>query len=199
MGLETSLPILIHGHTKIQGSGAIINYLEHAYPDPPLTVGAAQDEFEAFERRVAMRIGVPLRRLCYFYLLDHPQLIEFCFMHRSPWLARQYFKVLYPILQQKLIEAYNITEKGAAQAQEELTTAIEHFDKMLGEREYFFGENFSRADLTFASLLAFMVMPVKYPVPWPEQFQSLEIKPWFDSFSKCSSYQHVHRTYAAHR
>ena len=82
------------------------------------------------------------------------------------------FAVLFPRLRQRIVEGYDCTEAGARQARSRLTAAITAFDQRLDRQAYFFDQRFSRADLTFAALTAFMVMPSEYPVRWPACYAS---------------------------
>ena len=199
LGLHSSLPVLEVAGEFVQGASAILDYLDRQFPQKSLSIGIDIDEANKVEASIAAMIGVPIRRLCYESLLPHPELVRFCFMHRSGLLDKFAFRFLHGILNKRLIAAYDITPAGAVSAKTELLAAIETFDKELDGREYFLGSSFTRVDLTFAALFAFMVMPENYPVPWPQKFNSLEIKNWFDQRAESLSYQHVVTMYAKHR
>ncbi len=195
----SSLPVLVDGENVIQGSGAIVDYLDRAHPEKRLTPETDAHEIEALKAEIAATIGVPLRRLCYYHLLPNADLIRHCFMHRSGALANLAFKVMYKFLRQRIIDVYDCTERGAASAKVELEQAIEAFDKRFTGARFLLGDTFSRADICFASLLAFMVMPPQYPLTWPEDLGGHELTAWFQSFKDARSYQQVEYLYANFR
>ena len=154
---------------------------------------------ETLEAEIARIIGVPLRRLCYYYLLPNADLVRYCFMHRSGALANLAFKMMYKVLKNKITEVYDCTERGAVSAKDELTKAIATFDDRLAQGRFLLGDTFSRADISFASLLVFMVMPPEYPLKWPEDLSEHELTEWFQTFQKSRSYQQVEYLYANFR
>ena len=44
-----------------------------------------------------------------------------------------------------------------------------------------------------------MGMPAKYPVEWPQAFESLPVTEWFRGLSSRRSYKHIIRSYDKHR
>ena len=199
LGLQSSVPVLDVDGTLVQGASAILDFLDERFPQRSLSTGIDVSEANTIEASIASMIGVPIRRMCYESLIPHPELVRFCFMHRSGMLDKIAFRLLHGVLNKRLVAAYDITPSGAASAKSELLDAIEEFDKRLDGRAYLLGDSFTRVDLTFAALFAFMVMPENYPVPWPQKFNSLSIKNWFDQRSSSRSYQHVVAMYAKHR
>lgn len=199
LGCRSSLPVLDDGGTVVQGSGAILDYLDERYPEVSLVPDADAGEVQAFEREVATAIGVPLRRLCYVHLLARPDLVRYFFMHRSGPAARLAFRALYPIMRGRLVEAYDCTPAGGARAERELEDALDRYDRRLEGRAHVFGDRFSRADLTFAALLVFMVMPPEFPVRWPAELAEHRLGRWFAAFAERPSYAFVARTYRDYR
>ena len=199
LGLQSSLPVIEVAGESVPGASTILDYLDRRFPQQSLSIGIDIDEANKIEASIAAMIGVPIRRLCYESLLPHPELVRFCFMHRSGFIDKFAFRLLHGVLNKRLIAAYDITPAGAASAKTELLAAIDAFDKKLVGREYLLGTNFTRVDLTFAALFAFMVMPENYPVPWPQKFNSLNVKNWFDQHAESLSYRHVVTMYAEHR
>ena len=195
----SSLPVLRDDDRIIQGSGAIVDHLDQYYPQRPLTPTTDVATVHEFEAEVSRDIGVPLRRLCYYHLMPRPELVRYFFMHRSSPVAGWVFRFMYPLLSRRLRDTYDCTADGAATACAALTSAIARFDQRLADREYFFDDKFSRADLTFAALLVFMVMPAEYPVNWPPELTDHELGRWFANFGTTASYQHVSRIYANYR
>ena len=198
LATDSSVPVLVDGGDVIQGSARIVDYLEQVHPDRPLTPADA-GAVEELEGEIAETIGVPLRRLCYYHLLPHADLVRYFFMHRAGRLANLAFRMTYGVLRKKITEIYDCTESGAESAKVELARAIDAFDRRLAERPFLVGDGFSRVDLTFASLLVFLVMPPEYPVNWPRELAGNELAQWFDTFRDSRSCRQVEFLYANYR
>ena len=196
---ESSVPVFVDGENVIQGSTSIVDYLDRIYPEKRLTPEVDPNTLETLEEEIARTIGVPLRRLCYYYLLPNADLVRYCFMHRSGALANLAFKMMYKVLKNRITEVYDCTERGAASARDELTEAIATFDDRFAQGRFLLGDAFSRADISFASLLVFMVMPPEYPLKWPEDLAGLGLTEWFQTFQESRSYQQVEYLYANYR
>ena len=196
---ESSVPVLVDGENVIQGSASIVDYLDRTHPEKRLTPEVDANTIETLEVEIARTIGVPLRRLCYYYLLPNADLVRYCFMHRSGTLPNLAFKLMYKILKNRITDLYDCTERGAASAKEELTQAIAVFDDRFAKGRFLLGDAFSRADISFASLLVFMVMPPEYPFEWPEDLSGLGLTEWFQTFQESRSYQQVEYLYANFR
>ncbi len=63
----------------------------------------------------------------------------------------------------------NINEESAQRSREILGNAIDKLHSHLQENAFLVGDQFSRADLSAASLLAPLCMPEKYGLNWPDQ------------------------------
>lgn len=196
---ESSVPVLVDRGQVVQGSAAIVDYLDQAHPDRPLTPAVDARAISALEEECARTIGVPIRRLCYYHLLPRPALVRFFFMHRSGILPGLVFRLSYDLVRKRITEVYDCPASGAASARAEIAAAIEAFDQRLAQKQFLHGDSFSRADMTFAALLALMVMPPEYPVTWPKELGPLELTRWFAGFRESRSYQHVAFVYANYR
>jgi glutathione S-transferase len=196
---QSSLPVLRDGRETVQGSQAILDHLDRKYRDKPLAAELDIEQIHQLENEIADSVGVPLRRLCYAYLLDRPDLVRYFFMHRSSRWQNLLFALVYPMLRKRLREVYDCTPAGAARAKEEIARAFDRFDRQLEGRDYLMGDSFSRVDMTFASLAVFIAMPSQYPVAWPIELNNHELTDWLRSFRERPSYRHVEKTYANHR
>lgn len=192
---QSHVPLLFDNKQYIQGSNAILNYLQENYPEHSVNPSLPNDQIASSEAKISATIGVPLRRLCYAHLLDKPQLVRYFFMHRSSILENFLFRVLYPILSNKIRDTYDCTEQGAESAKLELSKALDEYDALLEKSEYLAGNAFSRLDITFASLAVFMVMPDEYPVAWPKELKSMKVTQWFNEQKERASYRFVERMY----
>ena len=72
-GKGSSVPVLSHDGIAIQGSAAIISYLDEISPEKPLTPSdpSLRAEALAWERWLDADVGPAVRRYCYHTLLGH--------------------------------------------------------------------------------------------------------------------------------
>ena len=189
---RSSLPILVHKGKAIQGSSEIINYLEEVFPDHPLTPQNPELKQEAlrWEQFADQEIGGHVRLICYHILLDYPDIVSPFFTHQGPWYGKFLIRRIYPRLQKTMREFMNINEQSFQESLDHLRQAVAAVNAHLDGRDYFTGEQFSRADLAHAALLAPLAMPAGYGLDWPPQVPDRlqqvmdEIKPqisWVDS------------------
>jgi glutathione S-transferase len=168
-GKGSSLPVLSHDGVGIQGSAAIITYLDEISPDNPLTPSDPNLRAEAlaWERWLDADVGPAVRRYCYHTLLKHRGLTTALFTRGGPWWGRLYMRVSYRTLVKKMRSFLDINEASAARS----LTAIRGFlERLTGEyaaRKFLVGHNFSRADLAAAALFAPMFQPPQYGLEWP--------------------------------
>ena len=76
---------------------------------------------------------------------------------------------MFPKLKVKMIHRMKINDVAAKKARKNLTIAVDKLNSHYQDHEFLVGDQFSRADLTAASLLAPLCMPEKYGLYWPEK------------------------------
>ena len=194
----SSTPVLVDDDQTIQGSSEIISYLERAYPPRRLT---PEDERAAelaaeWEEFLDREIGVHVRRICYHYLLDHPEIVVPFFTQGGPWYGALFYRFTFTRLRQKMREAMGIDEHNTELSKQRLRVAIDRLERHLESRDYIAGDDFSRADLTAASLLAPLHRPAKYGLAWPEHWPP-EVAEQLDRFQNLRGW--VEGLYANHR
>jgi glutathione S-transferase len=168
---DTSVPILVDDNRVIQGSDSIITYLDETYAGQSLTPATGQLKKEAleWEQYVDREVGIHVRRCCYHILLEHPDIMTPFFTHQGPWYGKIYIHYAYPRLIKTMRKFMNINEESEQRSRETLGTAIDRLHNHLQENNFLVGDQFSRADLSAASLLAPLCMPEKYGLNWPDQ------------------------------
>lgn len=166
----TSVPVLLDKDLVIQGSGDIINYLDQEYPGNPLTPSEPELSKKSLEieENTGKLLGENLRQILYHKLLSYPSFIRDCFTHTMPWPKKFIFSILYPVLRQKIYRRYVISEKSVVQAKDEFKVALDELGVALTHKPYLVGEQFTRADLSVASMLSLLVLPPEHPFPWGE-------------------------------
>ena len=168
---DTCVPILVDSDRVIQGSDSIITYLDETYAGQSLTPVSDQLKSEAleWEQYVDREVGIHVRRCCYHVLLEHPDLVIPFFTHQGPWYGKLYLHFVYPKLKKAMRKFMNINQESEQRSRQRLGDAIDKLHDHLQENDFLAGDQFSRADLSAASLLAPLCMPAKYGLNWPDQ------------------------------
>ncbi len=175
---HSSVPILVHDDKVIQNSNDIITYLDEMFPQHRLTPkdNLSREEALEWETYLGKEIGVHLRRCFYHILLDYPDIVIPFFTHNGPWYGKIYLRFMYPKLKIRMHERMKVNDDTAQESLEHLRMAIEKLHSHYQEHEFLVGDQFTRADLTAASLLAPLHKPGKYGLDWPERLpEKLEV------------------------
>jgi len=180
---ETSVPVLLHDKVVVQGSSEIINYVEQNYPSHSLmpTDASQRDACLEIEHTMDEKLGETIRQILYHRLLAYPDFIRYCFTHPMPGYKQWIFSLLYPILRNKIYKTYVISDAKVEQAKREFDVAMGEIEKTLSRRQYLVGEQFTRADLSVASMLSLLVMPPEHPFPWRE-IPDLRTRTFYDEY-----------------
>lgn len=168
---HSSVPILVDKNNVIQGSAHIITYLNENFPQPGLTPDDLQFKEQAleWERYVDKEIGPHIRRSFYHILLPHPDVVIPFFTHNGPWYGKLLLRRIFPKLKNRMQSLMNINELSARESQQKMDVAIERLHQHYQQHDFLVSNQFTRADLAAASLLAPFCMPEKYGLDWPER------------------------------
>ena len=172
MGLaETTVPVIEDGETILQGSAAILTYLDQTYSDYPLNAAdpeTAQQVME-FEADMDQAIGHHGRRYIYSIFLNHPALIKDLFMRDAGPIKRLAFPLLFPKIKQLIIDKLQITESAAAESEQILSSAFDRLNARLADQDYLFGGRMTRADITAAALSSIFTWPLEHDFDFPDE------------------------------
>ena len=198
MAKRSEVPVVKHGDKIIQHSNRIIDYLDDAFPDNSLTPVDEANRISAlkWEAYVDKEIGPNLRIYFYHTLLEHPDLLIPMFTHKGPWYGKLLMKFFFPTLRIKMKKLMHINNETAKHAKINLKLAIDKINQHLTENNFLAGNEFSRADLSAASLLAPLVLPEKYGLPWPSPLPD-ELQTTIDEWR--SELVWVRKMYSVHR
>ncbi len=165
----SEVPVLKHDEIVIQKSAKIIDFLDKTYPQNSLMPDdeSLQKQVKEWERFADKEIGPNLRTFFYHTLLDHPQILIPIFTYNGPWYGKIFMKLFFPKLRKTMIRYMKLDDSVAALAKQNLKQAIDKLNTHLLNRKFIVGEQFSRADLAVAALLAPLVQPLQYGLPWP--------------------------------
>ena len=200
----SSLPFLETGTTVVQGSGAILDWVERARPvasteslQPAATYATACAELE---RRFDEVVGVHIRRMYYSEsLVEHPETVLPVFLDDLDPDARPALEGAWPFVQQVMIESMDLGAEQREESRRIVEGELDAFDALVSDgRRYLFGERFSRADVTAASLLAPLAVPPEHPTYGRIQLAPLtrgDMERWADR----PGLDWVRRTYRVHR
>ena len=169
MAPKTYVPILLDHGEQVQNSHVILNYLDDKYPEKSLTPTDPEqlEEALAWEKYCDVEIGVHVRRFGYHYLLDEPKTVIPFFTQGGPWWGPLFFKLFFSKLEPIMRKVMSIDEVGANKSKERIQQAIDKLDGAYADKEFLVGDQFSRADLAAAALLAPLIMPQGYGLDWP--------------------------------
>jgi len=168
---QSSVPVLIDGEHIVQNSNDIITYLDKTYAQKSLTPKDEDHKRQAleWENYVDKELGAHVRCVCYHILLDHPEIVIPFFTHEGPWYGKLFMKFGFKKLQSKMRYFMKINEETAQESYEKMKLVIEKLYEHLQTNKYLVGDEFTRADLAAASLLAPLCQPNGYGLEWPEK------------------------------
>ena len=168
----SSVPILRHGKTTIQGSAAIISYLDGQFPENSLTPQDSSQQKSArhWEQFADETLGPHVRLICYEVLLKHPRVVIPFFAYQGPWYGRLYLRAIFPKLASTMRKVMRINAENAVQSRITLEKALDTLETQLSRSPFLTGYTFTRADLATAALLAPLIQPEQYGLPWPDAF-----------------------------
>jgi glutathione S-transferase len=165
------VPLLVDGEHVVQGSTQIIDYVEQRYSDRALTPSQPEARAEAayWEEHLTQELGDPLRRFVYSHAFRDDRFVRALFLQGGPWWGRPFYAVMLPLLFKLIRRMYNVTPAAVSEDIERLDALFQRLDARLASRRYLAGNEFSRADLTLASLAAPLVQPGEHPTKWAPQ------------------------------
>ncbi|MBE02475.1 glutathione S-transferase family protein [Marinobacter lutaoensis] len=170
-GQSSSVPVLEHDGEIIQGSAAILDYLDATFPEQPLTPAdpAARAMAQRWEQRLDEEVGPAVRTWSYHYLLQRPKLMVPMLAAGTPFYNRILLSLAFSRVDEAMRQWMKINARTAEAAAQTLTCALDDLSRALADPPYLAGDRFSRADLTAGALLAPLFLPPQYPVPWPRR------------------------------
>jgi glutathione S-transferase len=198
---RTTTPVLLAGDRVLDGSAAIVEWLDARYPRPPLYPADRALRAEAlriqawFDEDITPR----LRRAVLDALLRSPRMFAAVFGEGRSAAARFGYSLLVPFAAPLVRRGNGIT--GAASVADGVRAAEEAFAfvaQRAAANGFLVGDQLSIADITAASCLATVVRPENSPMRAPPR-----VAPAFAAliarFAPLPGAQWVREIYAAHR
>lgn len=193
-----TVPILDHDGQIIQGSGAILDYVQASLGGGVLSVpsgseGAAAD----LEARADHAFGLGTQRIFYEVLLSHRGLVIDLWSQHGPWWAKPFYAVSFPFVARAVRRLYKIRPDKVAAAKDSFRQMFDETDRIVSTRRYVYGDAPCRTDIALASLLAPLVRPAEHKIAWPEFPDAA--KPFVAEFEGRPTWKYVERMYREHR
>lgn len=170
-GGSRTVPCLFTQEGVISDSTDILHWLDkQVEPTQRLFPNDAhRKEVEALEQRFDLQLGPHTRRYVYFYLLQEPALAREILSQKGPVNERSLLPLLWPGLSLMMRRSMNITEAASLKSLAKIEAEFDFADRLFSDgRDYFCGDRFSAADLTFATLASPVLAPAEYSVPLPD-------------------------------
>lgn len=164
--LGSSLPILVAGDLVVQGSAEIITWAEGVEScRRSLTPTDARQECLDLEKRLDEVVGVHARRAFYSEaLVEHPETVLPIFARDLLGPEQTSTTDAWPEICQLMIGMMDLGPQQAEESTRIVDGELQWLDDLLADgRSVLVGGEFSRADITAASLLAPLVAPPEHP------------------------------------
>ena len=167
---DSSVPVLDHDGQIIQGSSQILDYLDQAFPERPLTPESpeAREQALAWEKKLDDLAGPAIRTWIYHYFLQRPKVVIPLLAAGTPFYNRIILSLAFSRVDEVMRKWMKINQKTADAAEQTLQTLVTELAETYRQQPYLAGDQFSRADLAAGALLAPLFQPPQYPVPWPK-------------------------------
>jgi glutathione S-transferase len=199
-----SVPVLVTESVTLTSSDQILRYLDTIasdtskfYPTNPDHLQQVETLVNSFDRVLAPAV----RQWTYSYILNQADLVQSLWCDGVPGFERLLFPVMFPWLRSNVLQMYAINETSTITAYNAICKIFETVDRLLANgRVYLVGDQFSAADLTFATLAAAVVVPVGYGVQLPALSQlPIQMAAHIQEFRETLAGKFVLRLYQEHK
>jgi len=196
-----SVPFLQVDGGVIAGSAAIIDWCETQSTDPAASLaGDDVEQVRAIERRLDAVAGVHVRRFYYSHALyDDPGSVRPLFTKGLPLWQRVAITVGWSRVVAIMLKAMDLGPQQGQESRAILDGELAWLDSLLAHgKPYLTGTQFTRADLTAASLLGPLVSPKEHPLYGAFVFP-LAVASTMQEWAERPSLRFVRSMYALHR
>jgi len=170
MAKKSEVPVIKHDGKTVQGSSAIISYLDQVNPKRLLTpTNPSQQQMALeWEAYVDRSIGPQVRTYFYYYLLDMPDVVIPLLVQDQSWHKKLLFRLIFRKVRRGMRSFMHLNEDTATRSFKEIRYALRSLTERLATSPFLAGDYFTRADIAAAALLAPFVRPEKYGLQWPD-------------------------------
>ena len=162
---QTQVPVVKLNGTVICGSGAIIDALERAYPEPSLYPADEAERRRALELQTYFdeELGPYIRRWVFFMARDNPEFVREAFASHASAPTRLANRMMSPLIRPLMRRLMDITPESSEAAHRKMLEAMDRLEHELRPSGYLVGDRFTVADLTAAALLSPLARPPQFP------------------------------------
>jgi glutathione S-transferase len=164
-------PVLVTDVGVYADSTDILEFLDSRHADgwrPYPADGRDRAEVVALEELFDTRLGPHTRRVAYFHLLPHREMICSAACAGVRGGDHRIFRAALPLVRWLMRRGMQIEPASAARSLERVREVFRTVSRKVEQgREYLVGDRFSAADLTFAALAAPVLLPRGYGSPMP--------------------------------
>jgi glutathione S-transferase len=167
-----SVPVLFTKTSVLQDSDEILKWVDGIAPDQaklyPTDPGQRQ-QIEELIKVFDSELAPSVRLWLYFYIFNQAELVRPLWCQGVPWFEKLLFPLVFRWMRTNVFQMYTINAASNAEAHDRTCKIFQMVDDLLADgRAYLVGNQFSAADLTFATLAAAVVFPTGYGVIMPE-------------------------------
>ena len=166
-GDTSTTPVLTVDGRSIGDSTRIIAAIEEHWPDPPLYPSDPAQRRRALELEEFFdeELGPHIRRVAYYELLPHPELVLPLFTHGQPLAARALVRAGFSTLRTGMRGRFELTAEAAADSRAKTVAAMDRLEREISPSGFLVGDSFTVADLTAAALFYPGARPPEFPYP----------------------------------
>ncbi len=161
-----STPVLITGEGEVlTDSSEILRWVDERYAKGRLYPSS---DVRALDQQLSEQLGPETRRLVYYNLLPVPRLVHWIADQNVGRAQATLFKAAYPLAARVIRGRLRIDAKRSARSEERVRAIADRIAERIADgRPYLFGDAVTAADLTFAALIAPIVLPPEYGAKLP--------------------------------
>ena len=197
----TTVPILQAGSVRIQGSTAIMLWLDEHEPHFQLIPDNAEQRREILQIVERFdRVGAHVIRYVYSAALEHSETVKGLWTLDANRLQRAVVNAGFPALRTFMYSLLRITPDNVSRSGKNIDEAIQWLEDRVSNRSFLVGERLSAADITAAALLAPLACPAEHPVYAREDFRAA-VRPLREPWQRrrgiewvCSLYHDLRRS-----
>jgi glutathione S-transferase len=163
-GRKRTVPVLATDDEVLTDSHDILGWVHRRAPEIDLYPDGIASDVEQLESTFDKKVGPAARRLAYHALLKDPRVVRDLFVHRAPAWQRAATRAAMPIMIRMIKGGLKIDDAGVARSESQLAPVLADVESRLEKSggPWLFGDRFTAADLTFASLMTPLVVPPSF-------------------------------------
>lgn len=163
-GRSRTVPILVIDEERLTDSHAIVAHVHRRAPAVGLYPEGIAREVEALEARFDDKLGPAARRLAYHALMTEPRIVRELFVLEASRIEALATRALLPIMIGMMRRGLKIDDAGATRSEKQIAPVLDDVAARLAKSggPWLFGDRFTAADLTLASLMTPLTVPPSF-------------------------------------